>query len=553
MQRPFYLKYSSFLICTWGLVLGSHAGCDQTNSERDHLKIIGGEPVAAGGYPEVVAFMRDELTLCTGTLIDKDLVLTAAHCFEKTINAGSAGLGNIRVVVGSKSTTPGPLLTTSIVQAKTHPMYWLDHRGAFDFAWVKIDPPLSSVIPAALPVNRAELELALADTLAKNTPAEIVGFGISSRELREEASAIGLKNRAEIPIVLRTGVELFAGNSAADTCSGDSGGPLFLRVPSSPRHPGGRLLAGVTSRGPVPCAADFGQGAYGLTSETICWLRTSASWHTDDLELTDFCVREIARHTSTPLDPVVMNHALREACQSQELAQDSRQDLEHLMHLAGIDSKNPRERCDRLAAFLSEVKTLDLSAKQFRQVSWLKFATKLKNLDAHDNMMTDITPLLDLRSLKSVDLRNNRIADIKNLHTLAKTVAVIGFKTQWSNLDDTHYRELAERGAALSAEKRALVIALRETLVDGPIARKSRDLALKRQLNLDRRGIRSLEALRGLENLEALSIVNNTDITDWEELLSLPKLNYLRMGTDQRLPETIVGALLQRGVTIERR
>ena len=130
---------------------------------------------------------------------------------------------------------------------------------------------------------------------------------------------------------------------------------------------------------------------------------------------------------------------------------------------------------------------------------------------------------------------------------------MFGLSTQWSNIDDTRYRKLAELGAALSREKRALVIALREILVVGSIERKSRDLALKRQIILDNRGVRSLEALHGLENLEALSLMNNPDIIDWEELLTLPRLKVLRLSTQNSLPDDIAEQLSKRGVTIEKR
>ncbi len=496
--------------------------------------------------------MRDELTFCTGTLIDHDLILTAAHCFEKTINAEGAALAHIRVVAGSGGTAPGPKMTAEIIEAKIHPMYWQDQRGAMDFAWVKVHPPFISVPPASMPSSRTELEHDLAQALASHDTAEIVGFGLTSRTPQDGAENIGQKHQAQIPFAYRTGVELFAGSSSADTCLGDSGGPLFLKVPKTTTNPTGLQLAGVTSRGPMPCAADFGYGAYGLTSETLCWLRASAAWHHDAPDLTDFCIRELARGTSAPLDPVVMKRSFAEACMSNDLLEDSRHDLQRLMDIANVSQQNLSDRCNQLENFLGSVQTLDLAANQIRQISWLRFANKLQDLDAHDNMIVDIAPLLSLPSLKHADLRNNRISDIKSLQKLAQTVHVLGFRTQWTTIDDTHYRELAERGAALSAEKRALVIALRELLVDGSIARKSRDLALKRHINVDRRGVRSLEAIRGLENLEALSLIHNSDITDWEELLTLPKLSHLRIDAENRMPELIAEKLRERGVIIER-
>ena len=549
MMRLFYLKSKNYLIRTLLFTVLVVTSCGVPRSSDGHLAIIGGHPVAPNEYPEVVAFMRDELTLCTGTLIDADLVLTAAHCFEKTLNAGSASLGTMRVVAGSKSTKPGPLLTSAIVEAKIHSRYWKDHRGALDFAWVRIDPPMASIPPASLPIDRDELDAAL----LHNQSAVIVGFGVSSTNARDTSPILGIKNMAEVPITTRTGVELFAGSSTADTCSGDSGGPLYLNAPSNRRTPSGRLLVGVTSRGPSPCAADFDQGVYGLTSEAICWLRSTAKWQRDDQRLLDFCVRETARSVFPAIDPIVNRKPFKEACLSNELGEAARHDLRTLLRIAGTNDAANESSCALVENFLSNATILDISNTQFRQLAWLQSANNLQTLTAHDNLIADITPLINLKELSLLDLRNNTISEIEPLQSLSATVKVFGLSTQWSNIDDTRYRKLAELGAALSREKRALVIALREILVVGSIERKSRDLALKRQIILDNRGVRSLEALHGLENLEALSLMNNPDILDWEELLTLPRLKVLRLSTQNSLPDDIAEQLSKRGVTIEKR
>jgi len=310
------------------------------------------------------------------------------------------------------------------------------------------------------------------------------------------------------------------------------------------------MLAGVTSRGPSPCASDFGFGIYGMTSEAICWLQSSAGWMRDNPRLRDFCVRESAIGAAATSALDTKEKTARQVCVSSDLSEAARHDARALMRAASINPVINDENCGQLESFLARVTSLDISRAAFRQTEWFLFAPNLESLIARDNLILNAAPLTTLPRLKFVDLRGNTISDIQIFEQFQHTTRVFGKSTQRATLDQTHYRELAEKGAALISEKRATVIALRDLLVSGVIPRKSRDLALRRELNLDRRDIRSLEALRGLENLESLSVSGNTDITAWEELLTLPALKVLRLDRDSSFPADIEELLKSRGVSI---
>jgi Leucine-rich repeat (LRR) protein len=202
-----------------------------------------------------------------------------------------------------------------------------------------------------------------------------------------------------------------------------------------------------------------------------------------------------------------------------------------------------------MLAFLRNTSFLDISNRNIRQLSWLRHAENLQTLIATDNMIKSIEPLTKLSRLKNIDLRNNQIHP-KNIAELAEKKSVLGLKTQASVITNTRYRELAEKGSAISSSKRALVIALRDLLVAGDTERKSRDLALRRGLNLDRKHVRSLEAIRGLENLESLSIVGNPDIENWNELLTLPRLKTLRHSAADQIPVKVLSDLQRHGVQL---
>jgi secreted trypsin-like serine protease len=531
--------------------LGNFSACADREHVSARTKIIGGNPVNGNEFDDVVAFMRDELTFCSGTLIGSDLVLTAAHCFEKAATSTNNALSNIRVVIGNSNTDKKLRRTFSIVEASIHPKFWKDHRGAMDFAWVRISQPLGEIESAITPKNRATSDELLALTSGAAGAVRIVGFGLSSTTppTTGEPPVAGEKNSAFAPLKFRTGVEFFAGDRKTDTCTGDSGGPAFIEVPRSLKNPSGRILVGVTSRGPMPCASDFEPGTYGLVSEALCWLKSSAGYRATDFILEEFCKSEDLLNESSPDDDLVMTKNFNAACTDENLSVAAHHDLIELFKVARLAEITDRETCDQMLAFLRNISFLDISNRNIRQLSWLRHAENLRTLIATDNMIKSIEPLKILSRLKNIDLRNNQIP-AKNLSELAQQRSVLGLKTQASVITNTRYLELAEKGSATPPSKRALVIALRDLLVTGDTERKSRDLALRRGLNLDRKHVRSLEAIRGLENLESLSIVGNPDIEDWNELLTLQRLKTLRHSAADQIPVNVLSALQQHGVQL---
>jgi Leucine-rich repeat (LRR) protein len=525
--------------------------CSDRDLNLARAKIIGGLPVTGNEFDDVVAFMRDELTICSGTLIRSDLVLTAAHCFEKAAASTNNALSNIRVVVGNSSMDKNLRRTSSILEAKIHPQFWTDHRGAMDFAWVRIYPPLREIAVAITPKDRSESDHVVASTIGNSRPLAIVGFGLSSLTppAAGEDPPAGRKHLALVPLKYRTGVEIYAGDQKSDSCTGDSGGPAFLDAPKSLENPAARLIVGVTSRGPMPCASDFEPGTYGLVSETLCWLKSSAGYRATDSDLEEFCASEDLLQEAPTDDEIVMTKNFGDACTNPELSAVARHDLMALAKIAGLPEKIDTIHCKKIATFIQNASYLDISNLGVRQLSWFRHAVNLQTLVAADNMIKSIEPLMKLTRLKNIDLRNNLIAS-KNIAELAKIKSVLGLKTQGSVLTNTRYRELATQGANISSAKRSLVIALRDLLVAGDTERKSRDLALRRGLNLDRKQIRSLEAIRGLENLESLSIVGNPDIEDWDELLTLPRLKTLRHSAASEIPVDVLKELQQQGVQL---
>jgi Leucine-rich repeat (LRR) protein len=514
---------------------------------RDYspLNVIGGVPTNDPSFAAVVAIVRDELTVCSGTMIARDLVLTAAHCLEKVKQSGATTMSAYKVVLGPSVTDRTPDTTFDILETGIHPRFWNDHRGAFDYAWIRLRQPVSGVSFPKLPLNRRH-----GDRLLRDSPTLVIaGFGLSSLipPLPGEPPKLGIKRVGKSPINYRSGVEVFAGNREIDSCTGDSGGPAFIKEQDSASD---MILIGVTSRGPMPCASDYEAGAYGLTSEALCWLRSSASYRSDDPILGDFCVRDSAQGASTDDDAIIREQNFVEACTNPGLSEASRHDLMQLFDVAVIPADTSRDGCSRLNTFLSTVKDLNISSRHMRQLTWLRHATNLETLDASDNMLQTVRGLESLKHLKRLDVRNNAITNIRGLRRLAAKITVFGANTQLTNIDETTYREIAELGAAAGNERRSMILALRDILVAGDIKRKSRDLALKRELNLERRNLRSVEGLSNLENLEELNIVNNKGIKDWSPLLTLPRLRWLRYSLADGAPSEVLDTLSSRGTKL---
>ncbi len=523
-------------------------GCGQARlTDPSTLKIIGGSPSNDRQLDAVVAIVRDELTICTGTLIADDLVLTAAHCLEKATRPQSTTLASLKIVTGATTTPRTTENTYDIERAAIHPKFWSDYRGAYDFGWIKLTRPVPGISPIQLPETRTH-----ANSLLNAIKSVIIaGYGFSSLSLptNGEEPKIGMRLQGKTPIKFRTGAELYAGNQDVDACSGDSGGPAFAEVALEKDSGRKLILLGVTSRGPMPCASNYEAGAYGLATESLCWLRSTAKYRINDPVLADFCVRETAQAATTDDDTIVMDNSFLDACQSPHLTEASRHDLMQLFDVANIPADISKDQCMKLKEFLENATTLDLSHRNLHQLAWLRHAKQLTSLVATDNVLRSTRGVEQLDHLNILDVRNNAISSIQSLSRLAKKMQVFGAKTQLKNIDETHYRKIAELGAAAGSDRRTLILTLRDLLAAGEFARKSRDLALKRQINLDDRRLRSIEALMGLENLEAVSAAANPEIKDWEFILTLPRLRSFRYGADE-VPGDILKELGTRGVTL---
>jgi secreted trypsin-like serine protease len=211
----------------------------------------------------VVTIVGSRGSSCTGTLIARDIILTAAHCIAPGVTTK---------LVDYNSRPPRLL---DVRRTATHPQFnmqsLLAHRATADVALLQLASPLAAQ-PAR--IGGALMPVTAGQRLT------VVGMGVA---VAGDGRSGGVARAASLSVTGRPGtlqirlVDPSTNNARAGlgACTGDSGAPAFLD------SSGGPVIAGVVS---WSTGANNASGCGGLTGITPLalyrdWiLRTARSW-----------------------------------------------------------------------------------------------------------------------------------------------------------------------------------------------------------------------------------------------------------------------------------
>jgi secreted trypsin-like serine protease len=228
-------------------------------------RVVGGKPVPNGGYRFVASLgdVRYGLTayarhLCGASLIDRDSVLTAAHCVRRRPKQP------MRVTVGRTVLSGGGGQTRRVARVFVHPRYNGFTTLSFDAAVLKLKNPVRDIAPiklAAAAQNSFErrgrrVKIAGWGNTIKQPPSGNNGGNYPDRmrgarvPVVSDATARNIYGRPYVGALM-----VAAGKGGKDACDGDSGGPMFAGPP------GNRYQIGITSFG-KGCAARGYPGVY---------------------------------------------------------------------------------------------------------------------------------------------------------------------------------------------------------------------------------------------------------------------------------------------------
>ncbi|XP_030631805.1 vitamin K-dependent protein C [Chanos chanos] len=192
--------------------------------------VIGGEVGKKGESPwQALVLNASGRFHCGGVLIDKNWVLTAAHCLETSVHFG------VRLGDYERFKMEGTEVTLRVTRAIPHPKYnpsTVDN----DIALLELESPVpfsKDILPACLPSQ----SLAERVLHREGTLTVVTGWGKDNVTARHYSSAL---NFIEIPLVSTSECEKHMANNLTnnvlcggilgqmkDACEGDSGGPMM--------------------------------------------------------------------------------------------------------------------------------------------------------------------------------------------------------------------------------------------------------------------------------------------------------------------------------------
>jgi trypsin len=226
-------------------------GLKACSRESSSLDVIGGEPAEAPPFFASLHESGEASPFCGGTLISRNLVMTAAHCVR-----GLSGPLDVRLGASDLKTLPE---STAVEAVRVHPQYH-NRRFQHDVALLFL----------ADDQRRKAAPLSLKDRV--DIPLQLFGFGNTSRQGHTYPDRLQTAQVEELPAYACQALggpyqfvierQICATAPSADSCDGDSGGPLLAEG----------ALYGIVSWG-TRCGDPSQPGVYTRAASYATWLR----------------------------------------------------------------------------------------------------------------------------------------------------------------------------------------------------------------------------------------------------------------------------------------
>mmetsp|Transcript_43989 Transcript_43989/g.78955 ORF Transcript_43989/g.78955 Transcript_43989/m.78955 type:complete len:600 (+) Transcript_43989:48-1847(+) len=249
----------------------------ESNELPKDPRIIGGSLSTKGRYPYAVSLDGAAGHFCGGSLIAKDVVLSAAHC------AGS----NYNVVVGRHALNIDEGEVIPVKEQVPHPQY-KPSRTDNDFNLIFLSRPANADVVSLNSNSAAPTEgdsvtvMGWGDTGASssyaqlsNTLREVEVKVLSNQKCAQSKGNVGGSYNSYAGSI--TGNMLCAKDLGEDSCQGDSGGPLVMKGSGGSAD----VQVGVVSWG-IGCANEIFPGVYARVSSVYDWIRNEVCKRSSD-------------------------------------------------------------------------------------------------------------------------------------------------------------------------------------------------------------------------------------------------------------------------------
>jgi len=247
-------------------------------------RIIGGQEAVEDRYSYSVSLHGSRGHFCGGSLIAKDMVLTAAHCVS------SDGDEDIDVVIGRHDFGDNDGDVVGCNKSKRHPNY-KSSTDENDFALLYLVRPTTANVKLVKlnnqanfpPVGATAFTMGWGDTDARDDkmtlPDELRVVAlqvISNNECRNAEGSVGGYSDSYEDYIFDEMLCTFTNNK--DACQGDSGGPLVIR--GNDPNGAGDVQVGIVSWG-IGCATKVFPGVFSRVSSAYNWIKTTVCSDSD--------------------------------------------------------------------------------------------------------------------------------------------------------------------------------------------------------------------------------------------------------------------------------